>query len=192
MKRIPLLLAVLAIPTMLFGQGQVIFFNFAATPIRTNSSSGGGNISGVNAYRIGLYTAPAGTVNESLFTLTVLATNSSIISGRIGGGGLVDIPGNTGTPIAYQVRAWSLWAGNSYESALVHNSYVGQSAIGGITPTVNGVPPRTLFTATAGVPEFPGQLASGFTLYPVMPEPATYALMILGALAFCCGRYKAR
>jgi len=96
-----------------FGQGQINFNNTSATLFRTN----GVNISGANQWRIGLYTAPAGTVNESLFTLIQVATNSSLSAGRIGtGGGILDLA--SASPIAYQVKAWSLAGGNSYAAAV--------------------------------------------------------------------------
>ena len=67
MKLIPLLVGSLALPLSAFAQGQVVFANTPATLITTNFGPGrSGPISGINAYRIGLYAAPAGTTNESL------------------------------------------------------------------------------------------------------------------------------
>jgi hypothetical protein len=166
-----------------FGQGQVNFLNNAQTPIRTNNQAGAvGNMVGANQWRIGLYTAPQGTVNESLFTLVAVATNSSLVGGRIGsGGGLVDLAGNTGTPIAYQVKAWSLSSGASYEAAVASGAgYGGKSPIGGVTPAVGGAPVPSLFSSTAGTPEFVGQLSAGFDMVPLVPEPSTIALGLLG------------
>jgi hypothetical protein len=189
MKRILIQWLILSLPATLLGQGQVNFLNTAATPIRTN----GMNISGLNTFRIGLYTAPAGTVNESLFTLIAVATNSSLVPGRIGsGGGLIDVTGNNGTPIAYQVRVWSLGLGASYEAAVASGGqqgwWLGKSSIGQVTPAVGGAPVPSLFSSTAGMPEFPGQLASGIDM-PIIPEPSAFVLAALCILVgFGAGR----
>lgn len=177
-----------------FGQGQVNFLNNAATPIRTNLSGTIGNMAGANQWRIGLYTAPQGTVNESLFTLVAVATNSALVGGRIGaGGGLVDLAGNTGTPIAYQVKGWSLAAGASYEAAIATGNpayYGGKSAIGGVTPAVGGAPVPSLFSSTAGTPEFVGQLSAGVDMFPLVPEPSSIALGLLGLGAIALFRRR--
>jgi hypothetical protein len=196
MKRILFLLTALALPVGLFGQGQVVFQNTSTTRFTTNGSGGSGYISGANQYRIGLYTAPDGTVNESLFTLVAVATNSAIVPGRFSyQENPYTLAGNNGTPIAFQIKAWSLSAGNSFEAAMANASfgqtvYAGKSPIGRVTPAIGGLPPPRLF----GEGESPGQLTSGVTLYGQLsgptPEPSTYALAALGALMFFCWRKR--
>ena len=186
MKLILLLLAAVALPTTLFGQGQIYFANDSSTRFNTNDTRGHiGPMTGLNAFRIGLYTAPAGTQNQSLFTLLAVATNSA----NPVAAGLFSYPespftiqGNNGTPIAVQIRAWSLFAGSSYETALAGGSYpmgqpvfIGRTDVGTIIPAVGGAPPPSLFGAT-------GVFTSGIVLIAPLPEPSTYVLAALGAL----------
>ncbi len=137
-------------------------------------------MSGINAFRIGLYIAPDGTMTESLFTLMAVATNSAVTPGRFGYPGLIyEIPGNFATPIAYQVKAWSLFAGASYEAAVASGvGITGKSPIGRAVPGIAGAPVTPLFSFNTGVPDFPGQLASGIVIG--VPEPGTLALIALG------------
>ena len=187
MKPILLLLAALSLPATLFGQGQVQFLNTSGTPITIR----GEPISGVNAYRIGLYTAPPGTLDASMFTLVAVATNSTLVAGRIGaGGGYISIAGNNGTPIAYQVKVWSLHGGSSFEQAVINAwppppqgaVWFGSSPISGpITPAIGGAPAHSVFGSGPGsLPDFPGQLNVGIALGTPLPEPSTYALAALG------------
>src|SRR6185436_13311391 len=159
----------------------------STTRFTTNGGAGKvGNMTGLNTYGIGLYTAPAGTVNEALFTLTAVATNSSspIAAGRFS---YPESPytfaANNGTPIAVQVRAWSLSAGSTYEAAVASgqsnpNVLFGKTPIGTITPAINGATPPSLFGAT-------GVFTSGiFLSTPPIPEPSTTGLAALSALLF--------
>ena len=166
-----------------FPQGFVGFYNGLTTRLTTNDLQGnGGFTTGENAYRIGLYIAPAGTTDPRFFTLVGLATNASggpLFDGRFSGGSEFPIEGNTGETIAFQVRAWSLFAGQSHEEALQYPGqqtvYVGSSAIGEVTPATGSGSSPPLFGSN------PGQVP-GFTLTPlIIPEPSTWALMVLGA-----------
>src|SRR5436190_1162042 len=136
-------------------QGTINFWNLGDPSARlsTNDFQGhAGFTTGVNAYRIGFYMAPFGTTDEAVFTLVLpVATNSSVFSdGRFNGNPgpfFFQIPGNTGQTIAFQIRAWSLFAGNTAEEARNYNGpltvYYGQSAIGFTTPeTGSGSPPN--------------------------------------------------
>jgi len=183
MKRIHLLLAVLALPATVVAQGQVIFANTSTTLFMTADRSGANQqlMSGVNAFRIGLYIAPPGTSDPSLFTLTGVATNSSVVPGRFSHPeSPYTIAGNNGTPIAFQIRAWVAASGATYESA----RYRGWSAIGSVTPAVGGAPAPNLFGSG------PGQLATGIVIF--VPEPSTWALVALGILIIFYCRKKAR
>ena len=82
MKKLLLLAAFLGASVSLFAQGTVTFANLASQNYRltTNSAPGGPNsglMSGVNAYRIGLYAGPSGSA-EGALTLVGIATNSSV------------------------------------------------------------------------------------------------------------------
>ena len=189
MKQTLLLLAMLALPTTVVAQGQVIFANTASTVFTTNNPTGvSGLISGMNTYRIGLYIAPDGTLDPSLFTLVGVATNAALAPGRFSHPEApYSISGNSGEPIMFQIRAWSAHSGTTYES--VRAPYeVGVTSIGRVTPGFGGAPAGVLFGTG------PGQIASGIHLTgvtPPVPEPSTYALAALGVLLmFCCRKRR--
>jgi hypothetical protein len=183
MKRILGLLTFLTLSATAYGQGQVHFENTSATRFTTNHLGNSGLMSGANAYRIGLWIAPDGTANESLFTLIAVATNSALLAGRFSHPeNPFTMPGNNKTPIAFQVRAW-----------LISDPFLsGKSPIGRVTPAVGGGPPPRLFSSVAGVAEFPGQLTEGIIIG--VPEPGTLALATLSALLlfFCRKKRTAR
>jgi len=189
MKKLLLTCGLFATIVTTYGQGQFTFANDSTTRFTTNNLGNTGNMTGLNQYRIGLYTAAPGTVNESLFTLVAVATNSSSPIAL----GLFSYPespytlaGNNGTPIAVQVRAWSLAAGGSYEAAVTaRNGLGGKTPIGTITPAVGGAPPPALFGA--GAP-----FTSGVQLVSLgaVPEPSTIALGLLGLGAIALFRRR--
>jgi hypothetical protein len=193
MKVSPILLLGILFTLSAFAQGTVNFVNTANTFIYTNSQSFPppgqlpnqvGLMTGDGQYTIGLYVAPAGTTDPNSFTLMGPTTFSH---GGIGSGwfngGFVRIADNTGDPIAFQVRAWSTFAGLTYDQALSSccGAYVGSSAIGAVTPAMGLTPPARLF----GVD--PTQI--GFTLVPIgfdpsaspVPEPSSAWLLLIGA-----------
>jgi hypothetical protein len=197
MKKLLLICATVVAAVSAYGQGAVSFANTTGTRFTTNNGAGiTGNMTGLNTYRIGLYTAPAGTVNESLFTLIATATNQSAAPFA----GLFSYPvspyvisGNNGTPIAYQVKAWSLSSGASYEAAVALGAgYGGKSAIGAVTPATGTTPPPNLFGPGGATPDFAGQLNSGVVMFPlaVIPEPSSIALGLLGLGAIALFRRR--
>jgi hypothetical protein len=179
-----------------FAQGRVGFDNNATTRIFTNDLAGNvGLMSGVNAYRIGLYAGAEGS-GEELLQLVGLATNSPI-AGRFNGGNPFRLPSGfpAGTPLTFQVRVWTFSAGMSYEEALAtaaggNSVFLGKTALGFLTPTDVPLPPPQLFGTN------PGQLY-GFQVAPSgppvaflaieVPEPSAYALGALGALMTLAG-----
>jgi len=180
-----LILSLLALPLTLFGQGRVQFANTGTTQITTNSPTGAsGPTTGGNSYLFGLYIAPVGTVDPTAFTMVGTATNGTVPvnNGRFNGGNPFVIPGNNGEAIAFQIRAWTFSAGETYELATDPLAYKGVSAIGQVTPT----------TGTALVPALfgtgPGQIG-GFSLQPI-PEPSTIALGLLGLGAIALFRRR--
>ena len=190
MKKLLLVCTLFLAAVTTYGQGQVFFANDSTTRFTTNGGAGKvGNLTGLNTYRIGMYTAPAGTVNEALFTLTATATNSSspIAPGQFS---YPESPytfaANNGTAIAVQIRAWSLAAGATYEAAVATgnpNYYGGKTAIGAVTPAVGGAAPPSLFGAGA-------VFTSGVVLTPLVPEPSSIALGLLGLGAIALFRRR--
>ncbi len=180
--------------TLLFGflfavsahaQGSIAFANAQASPdtrFYTNDFQGhSGFTTGANQYLFGLYTAPNGTTDESLFVLRLTATNrSSPFSGLFnntptGPAGIAGIP--IGTQIAFQVRGWSFHNGglnDTYENASSGFDYRGKTAIGFVTasdPTTSG--PAIIFGTG------PGQIGTP-TCLGCIPEPSSTALFLLG------------
>jgi len=187
MKQILPLLCLLALPAGATAQGDVLFANFGHLPhtlFTTNHLGNSGLMSGTDAFRIGLYIAPDGTTTESLFTLVAVATNNPLVPGRFNGG-IVDVH-SPGQSIQYQIKAWSLFAGPTYEDAVASGiGIAGKSPIARVFPGFSAAPPANLFGLE------PGQLTSGIELVPTIPEPSTYALAALGALLmFCCRRRR--
>ncbi len=185
-----------------FAQGTVNFSNNTLTRLYTNTLEFGqppnlvGQMAGPGQYRIGLYIAPAGTTDPNAFSLVGPTTLNSLTPGLFNGnpsGGFFVVPGNTGQPIAFQVRAWQASAGSSYESGPCCGVYRGASAIGSVTPATGVVLTPNLFGAA------PGQVG-GFALCPqtpettgpcVIPEPSSAWLALLGA-AVGCGMLRLR
>jgi hypothetical protein len=149
-------------------------------------------MSGVNAYRIGLYVGPLGSDEPSL-QLVGLATNAFGIppfDGRFNGGDPFYLPSGyaADTPIAFQVRVWSFFAGLSWEEASTASGspFLGSTAIGYVTPAGGITVPPQLFGSNPGqlsglqFPPSSPSLAKLFIEPEPVPEPSTY---VLGALA---------
>jgi len=176
-----LLLALLALPVTLFGQGTVTFANNSNMKITTNDLAGHtGNVATGYKIRVGLYIGTVGA-DPSTFSLVAVATNSGTTSGNFTyPGNPLAISGNNGTAIDYQVRAWTLSSGLDYETATALGTFKGVSGIGTVTPATGATPTPNLFAPSAGNPDYAGQLQSGFAITPVVPEPSSIALGFLG------------
>jgi len=181
MKKLLLACITLTAAVTAFGQGQVSFANNGSTLFTTNVGAVSGTMRGAGLYAVGLYTAAPGTVNEALFTLVATATNG-IFAGQFS---YPEAPytftANNGTPIAVQVRAWTLARGNTYELAI--GGLRGQTPIGTVTPAINGATPPSLFDNPGGV------FTSGIVLQGV-PEPSSIALGLLGLGAIALFRRR--
>ena len=196
MKKL-LLLAVLAVTAVsAMAQGRVTFRNGASTSyyLSTNNATGtaSGLMSGTSAYRIGLYASPTTGAAAGSLTLIGLATNSAALAGRFLGPDpyAITAPGYTaGSPITFQIRAWSFAGGMSYEEALLAAALApldvayGASVLGTTTPTPAPSPAGALWGTN------PGNLTSGFEVKPV-PEPSSIALGLLGLGAIALFRRK--
>jgi len=194
MKKLIVLLALIGLPAGLFAQGTLVFQNATSpdTTFQTNDMASPtphiGRIDGAGQFLIGLYTAPAGTTDESAFILRITATN------RTGNfrGTFVNSPttGITGVPvglqIAFQVRAWSFQNGgaaDTYESA-PGTAYKGKTGIGFATGgDPAGGTPGTLFGSSAGQIGVP-------TILTAVPEPSSIALGLLGLGAIALFRRR--
>jgi hypothetical protein len=194
MKKVLLLAGLLALPLAAFAQGTVQFQNTSTTQMTTNSlvANGGtgatGLTTGVNSYWVGLYVAAPGSGSFTLVGTT--ANQTGLGNGRFNGGTSYPIPGNAGTPIDFQVRAWSQFAGSSYEAAVaasaggLANVYAGSTTTGNVTPATGGAPSPALFgTGTGQVGGF------ALNLQPV-PEPSSIALGLLGLGAIALFRRR--
>jgi len=198
MKKLLLLATLLGTAASALAQGNVSFRNNASTSfyISTNNAGGtaSGLMSGTSAYRIGLYAAPTTGASSNSLSLVGLATNNAALAGRFLGPSPFVLPNGyaPGTAITFQIRAWSLAGGLSYEEARLTASggvvnpldiALGASAIGTVTPSDAASPVALLFGTN------PGLLASGFEIKPV-PEPSSIALGLLGLGAIALFRRK--
>jgi len=194
MKKLIVLLALVALPAGLFAQGSIAFANAQASPdtrFSTNDLQGHiGFTTGNNQFLFGLYTAPNGTTDESLFVLRLTATNRTApFSGLFnntptGSAGIAGVP--IGTQIAFQVRAWQFVNGGAADTYENRNlaGYQGKTAIGFITasdPTTSG--PAFVFGSGAGQIGTPTQLTA-------VPEPSSIALGLLGLGAIALFRRR--
>lgn len=196
-----ILFASLVLHGAAWGQGRVNFANSPSTLITTNGTSlglgAGPTVATAGRYYFGLYVGSIGTP-ESQLTLALLATNVAS-PGRLSGGNPVALPAQypAGIPLTFQVRAWSSFAGQSYDEALLYlflflqqgglpRPYGGSSALGQVTPTASPNPAAVLFGTG------PGQIG-GFELFPPLsPEPSAMALAALGTLALALANRKRR
>jgi hypothetical protein len=161
------------------GQGTVQFNNGGTTQLMTNNPLGPTRL----GFTIGLYIAPQGTTDPNAFTLMgpTTSSQSGLGTGLFNGNPLPNpfaISNNTGQTIAFQVRAWSTFAGATYEAALARvdlpTRQLGVSTIGEVTPAIGITPVPALFGTG------PGQVG-GFVIGIGIPEPSTTLLAVIGA-----------
>ena len=191
MKKLLLLAALLGTVASVLAQGNVSFRNNASTSfyIYTNDFTGtlgsptNRLMSGVNAYRIGLYASPTTGASAGSLTLVALATNSAALPGRFLGPSPLVLPAGyaPGAAITFQIRAWSFAGGMSYEEALLNGSVnplriaLGASVLGTVTPSDAASPVAVLFGT--------GNLVQGFMIGAPEPSSLTLGLLGLGAMA---------
>jgi len=200
MKKLLLLAVLLTTVASVMAQGRVSFRNTASTSYYLYTNDAAGSLvgapstrymSGANAYRIGLYGSTQTGAAESSLSLIGIATNSPTFAGRFFGPSPYALPAQyvAGSPMTFQVRAWSLAGGLSYEEALVAAAAnpleiaLGQSPLGTVTPTASPSAAADLWGTGAG------QLSSGFEIKPV-PEPSSIALGLLGLGAIALFRRR--
>jgi hypothetical protein len=182
-KKIATVLACLAVTTAAFAQGTVNFDNTvgpAGINAPVNNSDGTTRLG--TGFWAQLYAGPAGTAAGSLVAVgspvqfQVNATTQAPL-GSVNGGA-VTIPGVAGGVVAaIQMRAWNGTTGATYEAAVASGlGNIGSSTVLSITL---GSPPGTPADLTG---------LTSFNLSPLVPEPATYALGLLGAAALLLRR----
>ena len=182
-------------------QGYVRFWNVGSTSFRiwTNNVAGTASnlMSGTNAYRFGFYAAPGAGQPSSSLELVGVATNYSnpSLNGFFsypGGEFIMPAPYASGDTITFQIRGWTLGAGNTYEEAIAAqqldplNVALGVSGLGRAFLDAPPGPVFSLFSST-----IPGYLSSGFEIRPI-PEPSAITLALLGVAtcAVLCRRRK--
>jgi len=197
MKKL-LLLAVLSLGTAVSGwsQGVVAFNNTGANTnwrLWTNNVSGSASNLMANQaghYTIGFYAGAVGTAEGSL-ELVGTVGNVGVAPGRFTGVSPFTLNGYApGTPINFQLRAWSVAGGSSYATALSTieggnlDIAIGVSTIGTVTPGTSGSPAPPIFGTAVGL------LTRGFGVAPIVPEPSSIALGLLGLGAIALFRRR--
>ncbi len=196
---LPVLAACMLTGAAAFAQGRVIFANTPFELLTTNRNLtppfASGNIAPAGQYVAGLFVGPSGS-DYSLLTPVGYAVNASV-PGRFDGGSpfVLPSPYSGASPIAFQVRAWSIGLGSTWTEVsgklsqydgtgnakasfgfTLGTYFLGSSAIGSTTPAGPlGVPPLLFGTEKWQV--------RGFALYEVIPipEPTALALVFLSS-----------
>jgi hypothetical protein len=164
-----------------YPQGTVSFSN--STSSRVYIDSVGGAAASLPTYAVGLYYAPDGTTDESMFIMLAPQAPTFVNGVILGGTRTFSITPAGGFGM-FQVRGWTTAYGNDYESGLASGPQAdGANKIGksNIVRVDTGDP-------TLPIPDSPGSLTvSGldpFAVVALVPEPSTIAMGILGAGAF--------
>ena len=193
MLKLLLTILSLALPLHLYGQGTVNFANNSSSRVCDGVS--GNPVPAGNTYTVGLYYAPDGTTDQSLFTM--LSPTANFAAPGIFNAGArtapISPPGGFGM---FQVRAWSTSLGATYESALAaaisgQSGKLGKSNIVRVDtgdPTIN--PPGTPGSLVAsGLQSFSvgGPLGGSA---PCVPEPGTWAIALLGVITLLFARAR--
>jgi len=178
MKKTLAIIATACAASLAYGQGTVIIENVNGAKILPINLADGSQAKGPN-YSAGLWYK--GAQVGSWYTLAA--------NGRFTSGGGVEVPGTTaaGTAEGLTVRAWDTTTGASYDAATLkgESTPFSNPLGGGTTPPPKLINmPTFALSGTAGPgPVTPGPVTPGPTPGPVIPEPSTVALGILGAAA---------
>jgi PEP-CTERM motif len=215
MKKLLTLSAFLAAASLSFGQGLV---NFAASTSRisTNSVTGGPTTGVMNAgtgpYYFALYVAPStqNTVDNSLTGWTFVGLGTNTTAGKMNGDTTADpglpVPGygisatadfvviawggNLGASTANALAFWNNGGAASGNAGPLPSNFSGDHTFFSISPVANdlilgggGQPIPNIFFASPSIPSL--------TLnYLPVPEPASFALMGMGAAALMIFRRR--
>jgi hypothetical protein len=197
MKKLLLLATLLGVTASAFAQGTIRFANTGSPAgfdfrLWTNNATltASNLMSGAGRYRIGLYGSSDSSASEGSLTLIASVLNSPA-AGIFSGGDPYRVPNGyaASTPFRFQLRAWSVAGGASYEEATTAslldplNIALGKSDLGLVTLGGGTVQQAALFGTSVG------QLSRGFEIKPV-PEPSSIALGLLGLGAIAMFRRK--
>jgi hypothetical protein len=177
MKKLLVTLAAVLVSVSTFGQGTILFNNRVTGQVDApvNRADGTGAGAGVNAQ---LFLVTGGSTYTALSPATTFRSSSAAAAFYVtqpAGPVIVPTvaPGQQATVV---MRAWEGPVGSSYDTAVLK----GQS--NPITITLGGVP-------STGAPIQDAVLV-GMTGFPLVPEPSTMALGLLGAAALLYRRRK--
>jgi hypothetical protein len=188
MKKLLLTAAAIAASLNLYAQGTVTFQNSTATLVQNGLT--GLPVAEADGIRAMLYWAPASDANNftPISGATVVGKAGALtVAGRFSGGtattGAATAPG---AGAWFQVKAWELAYGTTYEIASAAPASGGRQALRGesnkFLTSSTGNPPLTpaVNLATSGL--------QGFTV--VVPEPSVIALGLIGAGALLALRRR--
>jgi hypothetical protein len=173
MLSVALLGAMLAGISNASAQGQITFANSSPASLVTTNSPLSSNVATKGTYKVALYWGTVGSTEAQL--VSIATAGSYPVNGRFNGG-VVTTPNGTppGGQAVFEVKGWT---GNyaDYETAYAAAQtdsvvLVGTSGMWTQATAAGG-------TASPVFMNFPGLVLG-------MPEPSTYALTILGLLAF--------
>jgi len=216
MKKLLTLAALFGAASLTFGQGFVSFANTTTSKVSTNGTpktTGGGPIgavAGANNYYFELLVAPTTVTTisaSSLAAWTPVALAANLASGgRVDGlndnssdSAAVSVAGFSSTQTAdFAVVGWSANLGSDYATVVagfnsgtptwagVPYGYFGVSAVAvNIALAANGGPYNAVWGAAASG-QIPGMTLQSY----IVPEPASMALMGLGAAALMIFRRR--
>jgi len=179
MKKLLITAAALLITASTYAQGVLNLANNAATAI---SDVDGTAVAGADGIRVALYWAPLSDPNN----FTALGANATVgvpVAGTFSSGARTTGPETApGAEARFQVRAWELAYGATYEAALGNTTQMGGrlAKVGNsdIFQIATGNPP---LVPAAGLPPTVTRPAgmNPFQLY-IVPEPSVVALGIMG------------
>jgi len=168
-----------AAPHLVWAQGEVTFTNLPGNEGRRiyvlDESTGQLVGADGTTYRIALYWAPSGTVDEAAFVQVGAPTSflTAINAGLFFGGTRTINTATPGPVVAFQCRAWAIAYGDSYEIALSQGIGTGKGPIFEMK-TKDPFNPLEIRPAISTASGF-----RGFTI--LVPEPSTATLCLLSA-----------
>jgi hypothetical protein len=182
MKKVILLLASVLVGLSAYAQGTLDFNNKnnnTTPPINAPVSLAGGALLSGTDYFVQMFAGPAGTAASALAAQGIpINFRTGAAAGYFSGGSVAITGVDFGATATVQIRAWAAASGATYAAAVAANGIYGSStAFNVATPAY---PDRT------APPPLPGSLI-GLTSFsissgtPIVPEPTTIALGLLGA-----------
>jgi hypothetical protein len=174
MKKLLLTAAAVLVAANMFGQGQgaVSFTSVGAADTKKIKDETGAFASGT-AYAVALYWGDATQNDPAQFTQA--GGSATFLTGTsagtyFGGGRTITTPGSAinGPVLNFQVRAWKVSTGSSYDSAAIHGAGpVFQLKTKDLTNPLETTP--NLYQAP------------GYVGFQLVPEPSVIALGVIGA-----------